>query len=92
MANAVPEGFENAQAATPERQYTPPPIIGYRKLTQEEVDLMNECKQLGVQLGELCEKVKAHPTSDGRWASIGTTDLQKGLMSLIRAIAKPTSF
>jgi hypothetical protein len=29
---------------------------------------------------------------DQRWASIGATDLQTGLMALVRAVAQPTSF
>ena len=29
---------------------------------------------------------------DQRWLAIGKTDLQKGFMSVVRSIAKPTSF
>lgn len=67
-------------------------ISGYRELSQEEIDLMNEVKLKGAELGELVEKVKAHPETDKRWASIGATDMQTGLMALVRAIAKPTTF
>jgi hypothetical protein len=78
--------------ATPERTYTPPPVRGYRELTQAEVDSMNECKKAAEWVGELVERVRAIPGIDHRWASIAQTDLQKGFMSLIRAIAKPTTF
>lgn len=67
-------------------------IKGYRDLTQEEIDLMNEAKSLAVQVGELVAKIQATPLTDKRWASIGQTDLQKGFMSLIRAVAQPTTF
>lgn len=67
-------------------------ITGYRDLTQAEIDLMNEIKQKASEVEALTEKVKAHPGADNRWASIGITDLQKGFMSLTRAVAKPTSF
>lgn len=35
-------------------------IKGYRELTQEEIDLMNEVKALGPQLEALCKKVGDH--------------------------------
>lgn len=67
-------------------------IKGYRDLSQEEIDLMNEAKSLAVQVGDLVAKIQTTPLTDKRWASIGQTDLQKGFMSLIRAVAQPTTF
>ena len=67
-------------------------IKGYRDLSQEEINLMNEAKALAVQVGDLVAKIQATPLTDKRWASIGQTDLQKGFMSLIRAVAQPTTF
>lgn len=67
-------------------------IKGYMDLSQEEIDLMNEAKSLAVQVGDLVAKIQATPLTDKRWASIGQTDLQKGFMSLIRAVAQPTTF
>lgn len=67
-------------------------IKGYRELTQEEIDLMNEIKQQGVALGELVAKLRATEGLDQRWVSIGATDLQTGLMALTRAVAQPTFF
>jgi hypothetical protein len=68
-------------------------ISGYRELSQAEIDLMNEIKAQGVQLGDLIEKLRSSATNpDPRWISIGATDLQKGLMALTRAVAKPTFF
>lgn len=67
-------------------------INGYRELSQEEINLMNEVKAKGAELGELVGRVKALPETDGRWASIAATDLQTGLMALVRSIAKPTTF
>ena len=67
-------------------------IKGYGDLSQEELDLMNEAKSLAVQVGDLVAKIQATPLTDKRWASIGQTDLQKGFMSLIRAVAQPTTF
>lgn len=67
-------------------------IAGYRELNQGEIDAMNEVKAKGAELGELVEKLKANSDLDQRWVSVGATDLQKGLMALTRAVAKPTFF
>lgn len=70
-------------------------INGYRELSQDEIDLMNEVKQKGRELGELVQKLRdGRPglSFDQRWLSIGATDLQTGLMAITRAIAKPTIF
>ena len=69
-----------------------PTITGYRQLSQEEAALMNEIKEHGVQLGVLVEKLRQNQGLDGRWISIGATDLQTGLMALVRAVAQPTTF
>ena len=74
-------------------------IKGYRELNQEEIDLMNEIKEKGIKLGELFEKIKNASLldmddngPDMRWANIGRTHLQQGLMALTRAVAKPDFF
>lgn len=67
-------------------------ITGYRDLSQEEIDLMNDVKALAEQVGAKVEEVLALEEADKRWANIAKTDLQKGFMSLVRAIAKPTTF
>ena len=67
-------------------------IKGYRELTQAEIDLMNEVKAKGVELGELVDKLMATDGLDKRWISIGKTDLQTGLMALVRGIAQPETF
>ncbi|MGO4718044.1 hypothetical protein AB4071_02805 [Stenotrophomonas sp. 2MCAF14_2] len=78
-------------------------ITGYRELDQVEIDLMNEIKAKGVELGELIKKLgdnqvritAEHGTGDAepyRWIAIGKNHLQQGLMALTRAVAKPDSF
>ncbi len=67
-------------------------IKGYRELSQKEIDLMNEIKTKGAELGELVDKLKATEGLDQRWVSIGATDFQTGLMALTRAVAKPDFF
>jgi len=75
-------------------------IKGYRELNEREIELMNEIKAKGVELGELVEKLKwvgaggpiDTATVDMRWVSIGATHLQQGLMALTRAVARPDFF
>jgi hypothetical protein len=68
-------------------------IKGYRELSREEIDTMNEIKERGVELGVLVAKLRSMGEGlDQRWVSIGATDLQTGLMALTRAVAKPTFF
>ena len=78
-------------------------IKGYRELSQDEIDLMNEIKSHGQELDGLITRLhliqdkitEEHGTPDGearRWISIGKTHLQQGLMALTRAVAKPEFF
>ena len=67
-------------------------IKGYREISQQEIDLMNEIKLKGAEIGLLVEKIKGLDTTDKRWCSIGQTDLQTGLMALTRSVAQPTFF
>ena len=67
-------------------------IKGYRNLSQDEINLMNEIKQKGIELGLLVEKLESTEGLDDRWIDIGKTDLQTGLMALTRAVAQPTTF
>lgn len=67
-------------------------IKGYRELSQEEIDLMNEIKSKGAELGDLVAKLQSAPDLDQRWVEIGNTELQQGLMALTRSVAQPTFF
>jgi len=67
-------------------------ITGYRDLTAEEIELMNEVKALAEQAGALVNRLALTPSVDSDWAVEGKVDLQKGFMCLVRSIAKPTTF
>ena len=74
-------------------------ITGYRELSQDEINLMNEAKALGEQFGALIARLELAEfaqTSDQvpskRELALAKTNLQQGLMWLVRSIAKPTSF
>lgn len=67
-------------------------IKGYRDLSQEEIDLMNEGKALAEQCGEFIAKLQAVDATDKRCVSLGKTNLQQGFMWAIRGVAQPTTF
>lgn len=87
-------------------------IVGYRELTQEDIDLMNQIKAAGRELLQLQEIVvrrnrdyadplyftpgsipeldRLEAAEPARWAAIARTDIQTGVMALVRAVAQPT--
>jgi hypothetical protein len=67
-------------------------IKGYRDLTQEEIDLMNEGKALAEKCGEYISKLESMGDTDKRLVEIGKTNLQQGFMWSIRSVARPTTF
>ena len=72
--------------------FAQPKITGYRQLSEGEAELMNVIKKKAEEIGALVEELKTFPKLDQRWVAIGATDLQKGFMSLVRAVAQPTTF
>lgn len=82
-------------------------ISGYRELSQEEIDLMNEVKALGPVIEEVLLKVQNHlvaqrldvvhatrllDATPERFVALAKTDFQTALMYLTRAVAQPTFF
>ena len=67
-------------------------ITGHRQLSQVEIDDINTSESLANQVGEFVESLEKSDTVDKRWLAIAKTDLQKGFMSLVRSIAKSSSF
>lgn len=69
-----------------------PKITGYRQLTESDAALINSVKAAGVELEKLVHMLRNTEGLDQRWVSIGATDLQTGLMALVRGVAKPSTF
>lgn len=67
-------------------------IKGYRDLSQQEIDLMNEGKELAEKCRLYLEKLNNTEGVDGRSLSLGRTNLQQGFMWTVRSIAKPETF
>lgn len=74
-------------------EYKPPPVAGYKPLTQEQVDLMNAIKDeecaVGVILRELADDPDASP-AQGRWLALARTHLEIGFMFACKAVANPS--
>jgi len=67
-------------------------ITGYRDLSQEEIDLMNEGKELAEKCGAYIDRLMNADRTDKRNVALGKTNLQQGFMWAIRGIAQPTTF
>ena len=67
-------------------------ITGYRDLSSAEIFTMNNVKNQADEIGKLIENMEQDTTFDQRWVAIAKTDLQKGFMAAVRAIAQPTTF
>lgn len=67
-------------------------IKGYRDLSQAEIDAMNAIKAKAEEVGALLDASAQIEGIDGRWLAIARTDLQKGFMCAVRAVAKPSTF
>lgn len=67
-------------------------ITGCRELNEHEIACVNGVKELAQKVGEIITSLDQMGETDKRWIAIAKTDLQKGFMSLTRAIAQPTTF
>lgn len=67
-------------------------IKGYRKLNEQEINLINDSKVLDEECGRFLERLSSVDSIDKRFLAIGKTNIQLGFMSVVRAIAKPETF
>lgn len=67
-------------------------ITGYRDLSQDEIDMMNEIKSHGKLLAHMIDTLQATIDTDKRSVSIAKTKLQEGIMWAVRSVARPDSF
>jgi hypothetical protein len=64
-------------------------IAGYRDLTQGEIDLINEWKQIELLLDTQLNQLEVRHTAQGRWNAMARTHLETGVMYAIKALACP---
>ena len=61
-------------------------------MTQGEINLMNEGKELAEKCKEYLAKVDALAETDKRCSALAKTNLQQGFMWAVRSVARPESF
>lgn len=66
-------------------------IQGYRDLDQAEIDLVNRIKSAESDLAQLWQEIVDRPGTDKRWAALARTDVERGMMALVRSVARPDS-
>lgn len=75
--------------------YTAPPIKGYRDVSGDRKDMVNENKEVEEtilrKLDYLSQLRDEHgaPFVDGRWLAIARTHIEEGFMAMNRAIFRP---
>lgn len=67
-------------------------ITGYRDLSQQEINDINDIKQEGERLKIVISAMRSRKEVDQRWVSIAETHLQQGIMAAVRAVAQPEGF
>ncbi len=71
-------------------------VIGYRTLSEEQKQLMNEAKAQGNELSDFInsipEKLGSDDADSARARALAKTYIQTGMMWLNRSIAKPETF
>jgi hypothetical protein len=76
----------------PNTHFLQPKITGYRQLSPNEVELINEIKRLAEQAGVMVSSLEGSTIADPRWVAIARTQLQQAFMALTRSVARPASF
>jgi hypothetical protein len=69
-------------------QNRPTPLAGYRDLTEDEVNLVNQIKVAEAEIGALWGVVLSCD-ADKRMAAIAKTNFQDAFMWLVRSVTKP---
>jgi hypothetical protein len=64
-------------------------ISGYRDLSQDEIDAINEIKAYEKTVGELWRRVGDVEGVDRRWMAIARTHFEEGFSAFVRAVAQP---
>ena len=68
-------------------------ILGYRELTDKELEQVKGIKRFANDLDKLLIILEDNNSDiDKRWLAIARTDLQKGIMALVRSVARPMGF
>lgn len=65
------------------------PVSGYTTQSDSAVEQVNLHKQLEERVLRVLDELATLDTVDKRWLAIGRTDIEKGFMSVNRAVFRP---
>ena len=65
------------------------PVGGYRPQSDEAVSLVNVNKEIEERVLRILDELRDYPGIDGRWLSIGRTQIEQGFMAVNRAVFQP---
>ena len=65
------------------------PVAGYKPQTNDNVALVNRNKEIEERVLRILDELKGLQGVDQRWLATGRTDIEKGFMSVNRAIFQP---
>lgn len=69
--------------------YVPIPVAGYKKQSQETIDLVNLNKATEEQTLRQLDHLATLDFVDKHWLAIGRTNLEQAFMAINRSIFKP---
>lgn len=100
LDKSTTDAFVSEQIGGAPLQFTPPPISGYRVLSENDVKVINGLKAKGQELYDMLLFLATFQTPnadlpsgkqyDPRWANIAITHLHQAVMAGVRAVAQPT--
>lgn len=67
----------------------PMPVLGYRHLTDEEIEIVNQHKDLEEHLLRHLDDLMTQEGIDQRWLAISRTHFEQGFMALNRSVFRP---
>lgn len=65
------------------------PVAGYKSQSDDNVALVNRNKEIEERVLRILDELKGLPGVDQRWLATGRTDIEKGFMSVNRAVFQP---
>lgn len=65
------------------------PVAGYKPQSGQNVEWVNQNKEVEEMLLRVLDAHAANPAIDKRWLAIGRTSIEQGFMAINRAIFQP---
>jgi hypothetical protein len=70
-------------------QHSGLPVSGYKPQSDDKVALVNANKAIEERVLRVLDELRDNPAVDARWLATGRTQIEKGFMSVNRAVFQP---